>query len=74
MWDRLTPREAQIANLLLRGCGNQEIATELHMGKRTVKAHFSRMFLRFGIKDGIRRVKLAVLLYRDRETRALKED
>jgi hypothetical protein len=34
------------------------------MARRTVKAHFNRLFLRFGISGGIKRVKLATLLYR----------
>jgi len=61
---RLGPREQQIVELLLQGCDNAEIATQLNMARRTVKAHFNRLFLRFGINDGIKRVKLATLLYR----------
>jgi DNA-binding NarL/FixJ family response regulator len=61
---RLSPRERQIAALLLQGCDNPEIARELKMKNRTVKAHFSRLFVRFGIRRGIKRVKLATLLYR----------
>ena len=61
---RLGPREQQIVELLLQGCDNAEIARELKMARRTVKAHFNRLFLRFGIHDGIKRVKLATLLYR----------
>ena len=61
---RLGPREEQIAQLLLQGCDNAEIAHELKMARRTVKAHFNRLFLRFGITSGIKRVKLATLLYR----------
>ena len=61
---RLGPREQQIVELLLQGCDNAEIAHELKMARRTVKAHFNRLFLRFGIHDGIKRVKLATLLYR----------
>jgi DNA-binding NarL/FixJ family response regulator len=57
-------RERQIINLLLQGCDNSEIARDLHIAERTVKAHFNRLFLRFGIKDGIKRVKLATMLYR----------
>ena len=34
---------------------------------RTVKAHFNRLFLRFGVRDGYKRVKLAVILYRLRQ-------
>jgi len=61
---RLGPREQQIVELLLQGCDNAEIASELKMARRTVKAHFNRLFLRFGISGGIKRVKLATLLYR----------
>jgi DNA-binding NarL/FixJ family response regulator len=61
---RLGPREQQIVELLLQGCDNAEIARQLKMARRTVKAHFNRLFLRFGIDGGIKRVKLATLLYR----------
>jgi hypothetical protein len=61
---RLGPREQQIADLLLQGCDNTEIAAQLKMARRTVKAHFNRLFLRFGIDSGIKRVKLATTLYR----------
>lgn len=57
-------RERQIIDLLLQGCDNSEIARDLNIAERTVKAHFNRLFLRFGIKGGIKRVKLATLLYR----------
>jgi DNA-binding NarL/FixJ family response regulator len=60
----LGPRERQIVELLLQGCDNTEIARELKMARRTVKAHFNRLFLRFGISSGIKRVKLATLMYR----------
>src|SRR5450755_2210527 len=61
---RLGPREEQIVELLLQGCDNTEIAAQLKMARRTVKAHFNRLFLRFGIDSGIKRVKLATTLYR----------
>src|ERR1700758_5540903 len=57
-------REQQIVDLLLQGCDNGEISKQLNMARRTVKAHFNRLFLRFGITTGIKRVKLATLLYR----------
>ena len=52
--------------LLLQGCENSEIAKILGMAPRTVKAHFNRIFLKYGIRTGIKRVKLAVLVYRER--------
>jgi DNA-binding NarL/FixJ family response regulator len=58
------PREQQIIDLLLQGCDNSEIARDLHIAERTVKAHFNRLFLRFGIKGGIMRLKIATMLYR----------
>jgi DNA-binding NarL/FixJ family response regulator len=60
----LSTREEQVTDLLLQGCDNAEIAKQLNMARRTVKAHFNRMYLRFGITNGIKRVKLATLLYR----------
>ncbi|MBZ5614069.1 MAG: helix-turn-helix transcriptional regulator [Acidobacteriia bacterium] len=50
--------------MLLQGCDNSEIAKDLNIAERTVKAHLNRLFLRFGIKGGIKRVKLATLFYR----------
>jgi DNA-binding NarL/FixJ family response regulator len=61
---QMGPRERQIIELLLQGCDNSEIARQLNIAERTVKAHFNRLFLRFGIKGGIKRVKLATLFYR----------
>jgi len=62
---RLTRRERQVVNLLLEGCDNVEIAKQLRIAHRTVKACFSRLYLRFGITSGIKRVKLATLVYRN---------
>src|SRR6266536_4588070 len=60
----LRPKEQQVVELLLQGCDNDEISKQLNMARRTVKAHFNRLFMRFGITGGVKRVKLATLLYR----------
>src|SRR5437867_8036405 len=60
----LRPREQQVVELLLQGCDNDDISKQLNMARRTVKAHFNRLFTRFGINGGVKRVKLATLLYR----------
>jgi len=61
---RLTRREQQVANLLLEGCENTDIARQLGIAPRTVKACFNRLYLRFGITSGVKRVKLATFLFR----------
>lgn len=65
--ENLGPREKQIVDLLLEGCDNNEIAQQLKMARRTVKAHMNKLFLKAGIGKftGIKRVRLAVLLYRE---------
>lgn len=60
----MTPREQQICDLLLQGCGNPEIAKELNVAIGTVKVHLNRIFMRHGIDCGVKRVKLATMLYR----------
>src|ERR1044071_3739721 len=37
----LSPRQQQIADLLLQGCGNTEISEVLKIKRHTVKAHFN---------------------------------
>jgi DNA-binding NarL/FixJ family response regulator len=65
---QLTPREHEVAELLLRGCDQAEIAKELKMARRTVKAYLNRLYVRAGLSDftGIKRVQLAVMLHRER--------
>lgn len=58
------PTASQVVELLLQGCDNPEIARQLNIACRTVKAHFNRLFRHFDITGGIKRVKLATLLYR----------
>src|SRR5262252_3168442 len=60
----LTRREQQVVKLFLEGYENIDIARHLGIAHRTVKACFNRLYLRFGITSGIKRVKLATLLYR----------
>src|SRR6266568_4782957 len=62
---RLGSRETQIVKLLMRGCDNAEIARHLKIARRTVKAHLERLFRRFRITGGIKRVKLATLVVSD---------
>lgn len=60
----MTPRERQVADLLLTGASNRDIAKELKISPRTVKAHLYHLRLRYQARN---RVKLAIVLYRERQ-------
>jgi DNA-binding NarL/FixJ family response regulator len=62
---KVTPREQQVLSLLVQGCSNREIASELSISYRTVKEHLRMMFLRAGIREGDKRVKLARYAHED---------
>ncbi|GAA6747232.1 response regulator transcription factor [Thermus brockianus] len=46
----LTPREKEVAALAALGLSNKEIATELGISVKTVKAHLSLVFQKLGVK------------------------
>ncbi|HTZ96506.1 MAG TPA: LuxR C-terminal-related transcriptional regulator [Terriglobales bacterium] len=60
---KITPRDEQVLGLLVQGCSNKEIAEQLHISPRTVKQHLRTLFLRAGITQGRKRVKLATAIY-----------
>ena len=49
--DRLTPREAQIASLVVRGLTSREIAGELALSARTIEGYRSRIFAKLDIDN-----------------------
>jgi DNA-binding NarL/FixJ family response regulator len=65
---KVTPRDQQVLNLLVQGCSNKEIAGQLNISPRTVKQHLRTLFLRAGIRDGRKRVKLAIAMFTKEET------
>jgi two-component system nitrate/nitrite response regulator NarL len=65
--DCLTTRERQIARLIGNGSSNKEIAAQLNITKRTVKAHLTSVFFKLKISD---RLHLALFVTEyDRATR-----
>jgi DNA-binding NarL/FixJ family response regulator len=60
---KITPRDEQVLKLLVEGCSNKEIASQLNISPRTVKQHLRTLFLRAGIRDGRKRVKLATAMF-----------
>jgi DNA-binding NarL/FixJ family response regulator len=60
---KITRRDEDVLHLLVQGCSNKEIAEQLHISPRTVKQHLRTLFLRAGISQGRKRVKLATAIY-----------
>ena len=47
----LSAREHQVARSVARGANNKEIAREMDITERTVKAHLSAIFLKLRVRD-----------------------
>jgi len=60
----LTARERQVAGYVLNGSSNKVIAIDLGISLRTVEAHRSRIFRKFGVRHA---VAFAHLFYRVQE-------
>lgn len=59
--EELTNRQQEVANLLLRGMRNLEIAESLGISLHTVRRHLEQIFRRLGVnnrRDAIRMLKL----------------
>jgi DNA-binding NarL/FixJ family response regulator len=59
--DRLTSREREVATLVTRGAGNKQIAHQLSISIKTVKAHLTNIFKKLGLAT---RLQLALALGR----------
>lgn len=55
----LTLRQRGVADLIAKGASNKEIASQLNVSERTVKAHLTEMFRNIGVSD---RLQLALLM------------
>ena len=48
---KMTPREAEILELITQGCTNREIAESLFVTRETVRWHERRLYSKLGIRD-----------------------
>lgn len=55
----LSDREAQVAKIVAEGKSNKEVADQLHISERTVKAHMGSVFEKLHVRD---RVQLVLLM------------
>lgn len=58
-------REQEVARLLLTGCSNREMATKMGVTARTIKFYMGRLFRRYDIAGGNKRIRLATLLAKE---------
>jgi two-component system invasion response regulator UvrY len=58
-FDELSPRELEIAMLLVQGLRQEEIARRLSLSPKTINTHKSRLFAKLAIEDTIALARLA---------------
>ncbi|TDK23714.1 response regulator [Luteimonas aestuarii] len=58
-FDALSPREMEVAMLMLQGLRQEEIAKRLSLSAKTVNTHKSRLFQKLQIEDNIALARLA---------------
>ncbi|MDT0465805.1 response regulator transcription factor [Streptomyces gibsoniae] len=61
--NRLTAREKEVLLLLGTGLGNRQLARELHIAERTVKAHIARIVEKLGQETRLQAAVLSVLVH-----------
>ncbi len=59
VFDELSSRELEVSKLVSQGLTNKQIAQNLDITERTVKAHISSVFIKFNIQD---RVTLGIMV------------
>jgi DNA-binding NarL/FixJ family response regulator len=62
---KVTCREQQVLNLLVQGCSNKDIGCQLAIPPQRVKQILRMLFVRAGIREGVKRVKLARYAHED---------
>ena len=58
-FDQLSPRELEVAMLLIQGLRQEDIAKRLSLSAKTVNTHKTRLFQKVGIHDNIALARLA---------------
>ncbi|HEU4998129.1 MAG TPA: AAA family ATPase [Lapillicoccus sp.] len=56
--DPLSPREREVADLVVEGLTNHEIAARLYLSERTVESHVRSMLMKLGVRNRLELVRL----------------
>ncbi|HST38330.1 MAG TPA: helix-turn-helix transcriptional regulator [Conexibacter sp.] len=59
-WSLLTPREREVAQLVVEGLSDREIAARLVLSPHTVRQHLKRIYSRLGVGSRVQLVRLAL--------------
>jgi len=60
----LSPQQARVVELILRNCGDKEIAAEMQLQVSTVRTYIGRLFDRLGVENRLALVlKIFALLH-----------
>jgi DNA-binding CsgD family transcriptional regulator len=60
MIETLTPREAEVLEMLADGASNKSIAYQLNISEHTVKFHVASIFAKLGVNTRTEAVTLAL--------------
>ena len=58
--DKLTPRERQVLEAVIRGHTNAEIAGQLGLGRRTVETHRANMMAKLNLESQVDVIRFAL--------------
>jgi DNA-binding NarL/FixJ family response regulator len=56
--DPLSPREREVADLVVEGLTNHEIAARLYLSERTVESHVRSVLMKVGARNRLELVRL----------------
>ena len=60
--EKLTPREQDVLNLLIKGFTNKEIANDLFISEKTVKSHLNKIFKKLNVSQRLGAILTAIKL------------
>ncbi len=60
VWSKISPREAEVLERLLKGQRNKQVAHDMNIAERTVETHRANMMKRLGVSNFADLVRIAI--------------